>query len=167
MSAKFRKQIKEIAETAPSHSARAGKGIAHAAALALDQVRLLADVFFSKPLKSRQAAAREVQQLAPLLTVADLISLSESPLPGERVAAGIAIREHMIQRPALAEDQDVIAAIERGLADPLSRVRYRFVRAAAAAPVLLTRFRQIIETIARDDSDVVVREEAARFIPAG
>jgi hypothetical protein len=34
-----------------------------ATVVALDQVRVLADIFFSKPFKDRQAAAREVQQL--------------------------------------------------------------------------------------------------------
>jgi len=168
LSAKFRKQITQIAAAASGTAAGQDETSGtHVATLALEQVRLLADVFFSKPLQERQAAAREVQQLSPLVPLDAILKLIDSSLPGERVAAGIALREQLLANVALAKDQNVTAAITRGLADPLSRVRFRFVRAAAASPSLLATLRVPLENLAREDSDAAVREEAVRSLQTG
>jgi hypothetical protein len=168
LSAKFRKQITRNAQgTSKTGSTRLDERTSQTAVLAAEQVRLLADIFFSRPLTDRQAAAREVQQLAPLLRLEDVFALADSSLPGEHVAAGIALREHILKTPSLAEQNDVIEALKRGLSDPLSRVRYRFVRAAAATQGLLQAFRDSLERIAKEDNDAAVRQEAAKVLDAG
>jgi hypothetical protein len=137
-----------------------------ATVVALDQVRVLADIFFSKPFKDRQAAAHEVQQYARLLRLSDILALATSPLPGERVAGGIAIREYLRSNKFANRSPEILSAIANGLRDPLGRVRYRFVRAAAEAPEVMANLRDHLEAIAASDGDAEVKKEAARVLGA-
>jgi hypothetical protein len=165
LSAKFRKQITDIAES-PVDSSQSRIDISRASALARDQIRVLADVFFSKPHKRRVEAATEIQELSRLLTLNDIVELASSPIAGERVAAGIALREHLKHERSAAERIEVHEALARGLSDPQPRVRYRFIRAAGVHPELIQRSRERLANIARADEDEVVRDEAVRVLGA-
>jgi hypothetical protein len=150
----------EMMSAAPEVSATNGSP----AASVVRQVKELATIFVEKSLKERQVAADKVYTLARDLTTDDAVRLSASPTFGERVAAGIIIREHVQRIPGLAGTRDVERVVQQGLRDDHPKVRYRFVRAALSAPELTAKMCAVLEDIARHDTDGNVRKEAARVL---
>ncbi len=140
------------------------KAAKRASAAAYAKVQELAPVFFTQPFASREAAAKEVQELSRFLTLDQTLALSASSVPGERLAAGIILRDKLDLDFALSQRVEILEAIRRGLIDVGSRVRYRYVRAAEVQQGLVHSTKDLLRHIVMMDSDAVVREEARRVL---
>lgn len=122
-----------------------------------NELRLLARDFFRADYDGRQKSANRVTRLATEVPLDRVLLMSDSALPGERVAAGIALTSHVRKDPAIASYDAVHRAIERGLDDSRSRVRYRFVELVDQLPGLILRFRSKLQVLLREESNEAVR----------
>jgi hypothetical protein len=122
-----------------------------------NQLRLLAREFFRAGYDGRQKAASRVKTLATKVPLDRVLLMSDSALPGERVAAGIALTSHIRKVPAIASHDAVVQAIERGLDDSRSRVRYRFVELIDQVPELIVRFHSTLQALLGEESNEAVR----------
>ena len=158
------RSLVSFSSRAPDVSANPQNESERASAATYQKIQQLAHAFFTKPLEDRQIAAKEVQQLSRLLTVEQTLELSVSSAPGERLAAGIILRDKLDLDYALSRRADIHEAIRRGLMDPESRVRYRYIRAAEVQQGLTHSAKDLLQHIAATDKDPVVKEEARRVL---
>jgi TIR domain len=128
---------------------------------ALDYISEIASTFIVKPHPERVAAARDVAEMSQALSLVSIAELALSKRGGERVAAGIALREHIRVHREVARDGIVVQLMNVGLRDPHARVRYRFLEALAVEPGLLAHVRDLVNRMSLGDPDPVVRETAA------
>jgi polyhydroxyalkanoate synthesis regulator phasin len=160
LSAKFRRDLKAISNDKDIAGAQARNAIqSRVEHLAVEQVRLLARNFSAHSLSMRQQIVREVKALAPQISIAQVLTLRNSPSTGERVAAGTILGEHVTFNPALAEDPDVMDMTREGLLDPSSFVRYRYARAVARSSELGERLQEFIKSLVKDEDDKAVKKE--------
>jgi hypothetical protein len=127
-------------------------------------VRTLARNFFSSPIEVREKTAEEIRALASLVPLERVLLMSDSIVPSERVAAGIALAVHVRNDPTLATASQVREAIARGLDDARSRVRYRYVQLLREVPQLASDFREWLQFAASDDSNEAVRHEVIAIL---
>ncbi len=132
----------------------------------LEQILAIAGDFYSVTLPTRRSAAARTAVLSRGLPRADVLTLARSRDPGNRVAAGIAVRALLELDSTPATDPELTDAIADGLADPESRVRYRFVQALPAMPVLEPRLRRQLDTLKTDDNPTVAAKarEVVRIV---
>jgi hypothetical protein len=129
-----------------------------------NRLRVLGREFFKADYAGRQLAAKLVSKMATQVPLDRVLLLTDSALPGERVAAGIALASHIAQDSAIASQDNVKLAIARGLDDSRSRVRYRYVALIAEVPQLIFSFRSALEDLLNEDSNEAVRQIAARIL---
>jgi Predicted nucleotide-binding protein containing TIR-like domain len=126
-----------------------------------NQLRSLAREFFKADYEGRQVAANRISKVATQVPLDRVLLMSDSAVPGERVAAGIALASHIKKDSAIANQDNVKLAIARGLDDSRSRVRYRYLELIANAPQLILGFRSALEVLLKEDSNEAVRLLAA------
>ena len=129
-----------------------------------NQLRLLAREFFRADYEGRQVAATLVSKVATQVPLDRVLLMSDSAMPGERVAAGIALSTQIEKDAAIANQESVKLAIARGLDDSRSRVRYRYVELISKAPQLVLGFRSALEVLLKEDSNEAVRLLAASVL---
>jgi len=129
-----------------------------------DEMRILAREFFKAGYEGRQKAVDEIALLAPQVPLDRILLMSDSALPGERVAAAIALATHIAKSAPIATRPDVKSAIARGLDDSRSRVRFRYVELIAKVPHLIMSFRATLRELVSDDSNEAVRQIAAKAL---
>jgi len=164
-SVKFRRELQEIRDAIPAEAKdlkEKVKGIEQE--LAIQQFIELAPQFFSGPLITRMHLAEIVEDLARSLELSSILHFANSNERGERVAAGIALKQHISANPNTEKLQEVLDALSIGIRDQYSRVRYRYVEAIGASKSLTYQFAQDLKTIARQDKSPGVREEARRVL---
>jgi hypothetical protein len=165
ITAKMRRNLEQISNTLPKEQTQAKLGLEQAnRELALEQFRTLAKRFMTEPLEMRIHIATLMEDLANALRPEDILTFSQSPKAGERVAAGIALRKHMERIPALKSDPNVLAALQSGIDDTESRVRYRFVQAIKTDTEVIKRFKVALERLIKEDGNDAVRHEAQRAL---
>jgi hypothetical protein len=121
--------------------------------------RKISSALYGPPSATRKKAAREISEIAPALTLDDVLEFAESPLAGERIGAAICLREKIESSPALAENKLVEKALGDLLNDVSSQVRYRAVQAVGANLSLLVPLGDnLLEIAMLDDSKEVRRE---------
>lgn len=125
------------------------------------QLRLLAREFFKADFEGRQNAARLISEMATQVPLDRVLLMSDSALPGERVAAGIALASHIEKDSAIASQSSVKLAITHGLDDSRSRVRFRYVQLIAKVPQLIPVFRSALEALTVEDFNEPIRVLAA------
>lgn len=121
----------------------------------------MAGTFITRALDVRKQSANEVTKLASLLSLRSVLELASSERAGERVAAGIVLREFVSNQLSPSNFETLVQIARAGLRDSQPRVRYRFVEAAVKNHELLLRAKDLITSIALHDADEVVRETAA------
>jgi len=124
----------------------------------IDEFRLLSSYFFTKPLQVRTQTAKAVYKLSQSLTIEEILKFVSSPLPGERVAGFIGIKSHLDIFPSLVKDEKIINAINFGLDDGYSRVRYRVVEAILTSKNLISIFHTQLEELLIDENNKVVKK---------
>ncbi len=106
------------------------------ASVAEYELRVIARKFFGSPLMEREEASEQASEMGARVPLDRVLSMTDSIFPGERVATGIALGVHLRSDPDLAKIDTVIEAIDRGLDDSRSRVRYRYVEFLRRMPSL-------------------------------
>ncbi len=129
-----------------------------------NQLRLLAREFFKADYEGRKLAGTLVSNMATQVPLHRVLLMSDSALPGERVAAGIALASHIEKDSAIANQSNVKLAIAHGLDDSRSRVRYRYVQLIAKVPELIPTFHSALEDLIHDDTNEAVRDLAERVL---
>jgi len=157
LTARFGRDLKAIESLSGDQAKRAIQE--RVARLAIEQVKFITSSFPSQSLKRRKRIAREVRALALQISLEEVLELGHSGLTGERVAAGIALGEHLIFNPALAESPDVEHTIREGLLDMSSFVRYRYARALLKSPKLSEKLKPFAQELARDEDNRAVKRE--------
>lgn len=132
-----------------------------------NHLRLLAREFFNGDYEARKMAGTLVSKVAPQVPLDRVLLMSDSALPGERVAAGIALTSHIEKDSGIANQSNVKVAIARGLDDSRSRVRYRYVELIAKVPELIPAFRSALEDLIHEDTNEAIRDLAERALLNG
>jgi hypothetical protein len=132
--------------------------------VARSRIQSIAEMFTEGNLKARQLAAQEVERLATALSIPVVLELSVSKAVGERVAAGIALREHLLINPLLVDDAKVVNAVRLRLQDDHPRVRYRFVRAVTTHATLAMQTVDILRWIQTTERDKALRAAAVEAL---
>lgn len=132
--------------------------------IALSQIKDLSKNFYSKGLSQRSIAVKEVRQIGLDIDLNRLIELAKSELPGERIAAAIAIRTHIEKDYSVLEKQELLDTIQTGLYDQRSRVRYRFVEMVVSNSILNKKFRDLLRSMALNDDNSEVKEIISRYL---
>ncbi len=130
----------------------------------IDEFRIYSSYFFTKPLNVRNQAASEIFTLVQNLDIDDIIPFASSPLAGERVGAFIGIKSKLINFPNLAQDEKITDAIQNGLGDKLSRVRFRVVQAIASSKDLSNLFKPELKKRLTVENNKVVKNEIIRSL---
>jgi hypothetical protein len=166
IAAKFREKVNDIVESSEAaDSPDLRQSLQRAAAdLARDEFRAYAASFYGAPLEARQQAAKEIRRISAILPLDELLTFAGSPVPGERVAAGIGLGVHMQSSPAACTDPRVGTALGLLLDDAQSRVRYRAVEATRACPEIRDALEQQLRAVAQDDPNADVRKAARRTL---
>ena len=125
---------------------------------ALSQLKEISKLFFTAKYPERQVAAAEVAKIGLELRAEQLIDLAESGTRGERTAAAIALKEHMLKDPAIIEDDRFRTAVDKGLKNELSRVRFRFIELVLASDLLLREYSRSLKLMKTEDPNEAVRE---------
>lgn len=131
---------------------------------ALAEIRDLAPNFVTRSIDVRRVAASDVSSIASKLSLASILELVLSNNTGERVAAGIALHEYLARQTQKTYSAIHSQVMSIGLRDSHPRVRYRFIEAAADHPDLLLNIKSLLQNMANNDPDGVVRETAARIL---
>ena len=127
-------------------------------------LRQIARVFFTQPHAARVDAAQRVYDIGNTVPIDEVIAMTESLLPGERVAAAIALHAHVSASPELENSRKIQNVVASGLDDSRSRVRYRYVRLLAEFPRLASSLRIVLEELHVEETNEPVREEVRRLL---
>jgi len=132
--------------------------------IAISQIKELSKNFYSTGLSLRNIAAKEVANIGLEVELDRLIELTKSNSPGERIAAAIALRKHIEHDYSILENNELNNAIELGLKDDRSRVRYRFVELVVGNSILNGKFQLLLKDMALNDGNAAVRETITRSL---
>lgn len=128
--------------------------------LAIQQFIEIAPHFYSEPLITRMHLTQMVENLSKSLSLSSILHFANSSERGERVGAGIALKQRILEDPSTAESQDVLDSLRSGIRDRYSRVRFRFIEAIGASAKLSLQFEEDLKEIAKDDTSPGVRGAA-------
>jgi TIR domain len=126
--------------------------------------RAVALGFDAGDVRTREATARQIKRMAPLLTVAQVLDLSQSRAVAERVAAAIALGVHLGDPNDARRDRRIELAL---LSDPASSlIRYRAAQAFRNSPAFVPAYESELRTLAESDENSYVREMATNALNA-
>jgi len=125
---------------------------------ALSQLKEVSKVFYSGKYSDRQKAALEVAKIGSELRTELLIDLADNGIRGERVAAAIALKGHLLKDARVLSKDGFIGILEKGLGDELSRVRYRFADLVLSNEELTKKYIKILNQMKKEDPNQAVRE---------
>lgn len=123
------------------------------------ELRTIARSFFGSDQIERQIAAIEAARIGILVPLERILLLCASVVPGERVAATIALGEHIANDTDLASDEKVRTVIIHGLEDSRSRVRYRYVQFLRQLPSVALMFEELLNSLIHEEPNVAVRND--------
>jgi HEAT repeat protein len=164
--AKFQKQLETLAEQSETAGATELKESVQRVAKEFnrDQFRALTANFTDLSTAQRQQAVRELARLTESMELGEILGFTHSPHAGERVGAAVALGALLERSAEAADDQAVIEAIQRLLADRSSFVRYRAVEALLGSPTLTSHFESELRRLARTERNSQVRALARRAL---
>jgi hypothetical protein len=129
--------------------------------------RAVALGFDAGDVRTREATARQIKRMAPLLTVAQVLDLSQSRAVAERVAAAIALGVHLGDPNDARRDRRIELALRTLLSDPASSlIRYRAAQAFRNSPAFVPAYESELRTLAESDENSYVREMATNALNA-
>lgn len=165
LNVKFRKELQQLRDAIPADAKDLKEKVKDIEQeLAIQQFIELAPQFFSEPPITRMHLAEIVEDLARSLELSSILHFANSNQRGERVAAGIALKQHILANPNTEKMREVLDALRLGIRDQYSRVRFRYIEAIGASKTLSLQFTQDLKTIAKEDKSPRVREEARRIL---
>lgn len=134
---------------------------------ATDEFRAVALGFDSGDVKTREATAREIRRMAPLLRADQVLDLSQSRAVAERVAAAVALGVHLGDPNDANRDRRIELALGALLRDPASSlIRYRAAQALQRSPGFVPAYQSVLRTLAESDENLYVREMATNALHA-
>jgi hypothetical protein len=129
-----------------------------------DEFRSVASRFYTRGVDDRNAAAGEIAALGSLLDLDAVLRFADSPTPGERVGAAIALAAHLRTSEALRADPRVQSALRALLNDPRERVRYRATKVMKDFPALVPAYEQDLSWLTRPAENWQVRGMAQQAL---
>jgi len=171
--AKFQKQLETLAEQSETLAEQSETAEATelkesvqrvAREFNRDQFRALTANFTDLSPAERQQAVRELARLTQSMELGEILGFAHSPHVGERAGAAVGLGGLLERSAEAADDQTVIAAIQRLLADRSSFVRYRAVEALLNSPALTSHFESELHSLAQTERNSQVRALARRAL---
>jgi hypothetical protein len=123
--------------------------------LFMQEVKIRSGDFFGKPKFYRKIAADEIRRISSKLQLADVIQLADSPIPGERVACGVALGEKIRNELSYATDAKVRETLLSLLGDHESFVQFRALEAISYSELLVNYFQPQIKHFTRSKNKVI------------
>jgi len=134
---------------------------------AVEDFRTAALGFDDGDVKQREAAARQIRRVAPLLTLDQVLDFSRSEAVGERIGAAIALGAHLKDPNDARRDQRVEVALGALLRDPASSlIRYRAAQTLRNSPAFVPSYEFDLQTRAESDENRYVRDMATQALRA-
>jgi len=133
-------------------------------AMAADDLRALAAGFDSSHSSSRIKTAEQITEIAPGVTLQDVLAFCHVRKTAERVAGTIALGVHIRSSQDVRTDPDVHAVLRELMHDRSSLVRYRAAEVTAKSPSLVTGFRDELEALATSDENRYVQDMARKAL---
>jgi len=162
---KLRERMQEIGDAIPANEKDLKERVKSVEQeLAIQQFIEVAPQFFTEPLSTRIHLVKIIEDLALSLKLSTILRFASSNQKGERVGAGIALRQHILANADIVKSQDVVDALRLGIRDEYSRVRYRYIEAIGANKSLSLQFIQELRRMAKEDKSPGVREQATRVL---
>jgi hypothetical protein len=164
--AKFQKELETLAEQSETAGATELKESVQRVAKEFnrDQFRALTANFTDLSTAQRQQVVRELARLTQSMELGEILGFAHSPSAGERAGAAVGLGVLLERSAEAADDQTVIEAIQRLLADRSSFVRYRAVEALLGSPTLTSHFESELRRLARTERNNQVRALARRAL---
>jgi hypothetical protein len=130
-----------------------------------DDFRALALGFDSAAVSTRDATVAPIKEMAASLSLDEVLALTRSRKPAERVGAAIALGVHIRASAQARDDLRVRSALGELLTDPSSsRIRYRAAEVVRSSPALIATYRDDLEHLAETDTNRYVRNMAANAL---
>jgi len=165
LSSNLRKEVGRISQDIPDTDIK-NREILRQKVLefARDEFGVLAANFYAQPPKIRHQIAKELFEIGKDVKLEDLFEFANSPLIGERAAAGIGLRAHLSINPDLATDKRIIDAIGSGLGDMNPTVRFRYVGALMENDALASEFEWKLKELSEFDNNKMVAKRAKQTL---
>ena len=120
--------------------------------------------FDSSDVNVRRKTAGEIEDIAALLELEDILGFCRSRKTAERVGAAIALGVHLRSSEEIRRDRRVRSALGELLTDRSSLVRYRAAEALQGSPTLVPAYGDELRYLAKTDNNSWVRGMAAKAL---
>jgi TIR domain len=133
-------------------------------AMAADDLRALAAGFDSRHSSSRIKTAKQITEVAPGVTLDDVLAFCHVRKTAERVAGTIALGVHIRSSRDVRTDPGVHAVLRELMHDRSSLVRYRAAEVVRKSPSLVASFSDELEALAASDENRYVQDMAGKAL---